>query len=44
MVYFIERAVLNTLRNNLIQLPHQVSGKLQGDVEDIKNMFDAGEN
>ena len=41
MVYFVERAVLNTLRNNLPSTA--TSGewvKLQGDVEDIKNMFD----
>lgn len=41
MVYFIERAVLNTLRNNLPV--NATSGewvKLQGDIEDIKNMFE----
>ena len=41
MVYFVERAVLNTLKNNLPV--NATSGewvKLQGDIEDIKNMFE----
>tara|TARA_R110002072_G_scaffold121904_2_gene256205 strand:+ start:699 stop:1187 length:489 start_codon:yes stop_codon:yes gene_type:complete len=40
LVYFVERAVLNTLKNNLPV--NSTSGewvKLQGDVEDVHDMF-----
>ena len=40
LVYFVERAVLNTLKNNLPV--NSTSGewvKLQGDVEDVYDMF-----